>query len=41
MDKKLNSLSDLAKIKFEGMAPDQEEKIDDSFDFIAEKLEAL
>ena len=31
MDKKLNSLSDLAKIKFEGMAPDQEEKIDDSF----------
>ena len=40
MNKKLNSLSDLAKIKFEGMAPDQEEKIDDSFNFIPEKLEA-
>ena len=40
MNKKLNSLSDLAKIKFEGLASNHEEKIDDSSDFIPEKLEA-
>jgi len=34
MNKKLNSLSDLAKIKFEGLVPDQEETIDSDPDFI-------
>ena len=40
MSKKLNSLSDLAKIKFEGLAPDQEERIDRDLDFIPQQLEA-
>ena len=40
MSKKLNSLSDLAKIKFEGVAPDQEERIDRDLDFIPQQLEA-
>ena len=40
MNKKLNSLSDLAKIKFEGLIPDQEETIDPDPDFIPQHLEA-
>ena len=40
MTKKLNSLSDLAKIEFEGLAPDQEEIIDRDLDFIPQQLEA-
>ena len=40
MNKKLNSLSDLAKIKFEGLVPDQEETIDPGLDFIPQHLEA-
>ena len=40
MNKKLNSLSDLAKIKFDGLVPDQEETIDPDPDFIQQHLEA-
>jgi len=40
MSKKLNSLSDLEKIEFEGLALDQEERIDRDLDFIPQKLEA-
>ena len=40
MSKKLNSLSDLAKIKFEGLVPDKEERIDRDLDFMSQQLEA-
>ena len=40
MSKKLNSLSDLAKIKFEGLVTDQEETIDHDLDFTPQQLEA-
>jgi len=40
MSKKLNSLSDLAKIKFDGLVPDQEETIDYEPDFTPQQLEA-
>tara|TARA_B100001093_G_scaffold391597_1_gene378053 strand:- start:193 stop:387 length:195 start_codon:yes stop_codon:yes gene_type:complete len=40
MSKKLNSLSDLAKIKFDGLVPDQEETIDYEPDFTPQHLEA-
>ena len=40
MSKKLNSLSDLAKIKFDGLVPDQEETIDSEPDFTPQHLEA-
>ena len=40
MSKKLNSLSDLANIKFDGLVPDQEENIDSHPDFIPQYLEA-
>ena len=40
MNKKLNSLSDLAKIKFEGLVTDQKETIDPDSDFIPQHLEA-
>ena len=41
MSKKLNSLSDLVKIKFDGLVPDQEETIDYEPDFfIPQHLEA-
>ena len=38
MNKKLNSLSDLAKIKFEGLVTDQKETIDPDSDFIPQHL---
>tara|TARA_B100000963_G_scaffold209997_1_gene182924 strand:+ start:574 stop:915 length:342 start_codon:yes stop_codon:yes gene_type:complete len=40
MSKKLNSLSDLGKIKFEALAPDQDEKINRDLDFVPQQLEA-
>ena len=40
MSKKLNSLSDLAKIKIDGLVPDQEETIDSETDFTPQHLEA-
>jgi translation initiation factor 1 len=40
MSKKLNSLSDLVKIKFDGLVPDQEETIDYEPDFTPQYLEA-
>jgi translation initiation factor 1 len=40
MSKKLNSLSDLAKIKFDGLVPDKDETIDYEPDFNPQHLEA-
>ena len=40
MSKKLNSLSDLANIKFEGLVPDHQEIVDSELDFIPQHLEA-
>jgi translation initiation factor 1 len=40
MSKKLNSLSDLANIKFEGLVPDHQEIVDSEPDFIPQHLEA-
>ena len=40
MSKKLNNLSDLAKIKFDGLVSDQEENIDSEADFTPQYLEA-
>jgi len=40
MSKKLNSLSDLDKIKFDRLVPDQEETIDSEPDFNTQYLEA-
>tara|TARA_B100001175_G_C19439474_1_gene605427 strand:+ start:788 stop:1129 length:342 start_codon:yes stop_codon:yes gene_type:complete len=40
MIKKLNSLSDLAKLKFEGLAPDLEETVVSDTEFISQHLEA-